>query len=464
MNINTLDKTIRQLMRKRNTPGMAIGIIKDGETIYSKGFGCRNLKQQLPMTSDTLIGIGSITKSFTAFAIIKLQEMGKLSIDDSASMYLDYEPFKSRPEIKLKHMLSHGTGVPSLDAGMLSFNYTFDDFSRIYPASSREDFLAHMADADEFILFKPGETFFYNNDMYTCLGFIVEAVSGLSFECFVQQEILTPLAMNRATLTRDAFAEDPDNNRMTGYLFDVKDGKSVAKESEVPMDGYLHAPGGIYASMNEMLNYAQCLLNQGEFGGRRLLSPDSVEQLFSGQISTPYGEGDNPQYALGWSIEEKSTKMPYVVIHHGGGMGTSNSFLILVPELNLAICAAENAGTGITPVICRAAIATVLGQEPEQVIEDLRIGKVLDEIEGTYKSAYNMYSLTIARKAGVLQADVETDDGSFSFPLLPSDIDNLEFSTYSLRANNKAKVVFYRNKDSQQVEFAAYDRFLYRRA
>ena len=64
MNFNSLDKTIRKLMRKRNTPGMAIGIIKEGETVYSKGFGCRNLKQQLPMNSDTLIGIGSITKSF----------------------------------------------------------------------------------------------------------------------------------------------------------------------------------------------------------------------------------------------------------------------------------------------------------------------------------------------------------------------------------------------------------------
>ena len=73
MNLNNLDKTIRQLMRKRNTPGMAIGIIKDGETLYSKGFGCRNLKQQLPMTSDTLIGIGSITKSITAFAITWIQ-------------------------------------------------------------------------------------------------------------------------------------------------------------------------------------------------------------------------------------------------------------------------------------------------------------------------------------------------------------------------------------------------------
>ncbi|UVW34149.1 serine hydrolase [SAR92 clade bacterium H455] len=463
MNLAALDKTIRQLMRKRNTPGLSISVIKDGETAYSKGFGCRNLKQQLPMTSDTLLGIGSITKSFTAFAIVKLQERELLSLDDSAAKYLDFEPFKSRPEITIKHMLSHSSGVPSLDAGMLSFSYTFNDFSRIYPASSRADFEAHLADAGDFILFKPGEKFFYNNDMYTCLGFIVEALSGISFEQFVRQEILQPLGMKRAVLTRDDFDKDPDSNGMTGYLFESENGRAVAKESEMPMDGYLHAPGGLYVSTNEMLNYAQCLLNKGEFNGQQLLTSESVSQLFSGAISTPYGESENPQYGLGWSIEESSEKMPYVVIHHGGGMGTSNSFLILVPALNLAVCAVENAGTGITPLICRAVVSTAMGQNPEETLEDFKIARALDEIEGTYKSAYNMYSLTVLRKAGVLQVDMETDDGSFSFPLIPSDIENLEFSVYSLRANSKTKVVFYRNKDSQKVEYAAYDRFLYRR-
>ena len=461
MNFNNLDNIVRTLMRKRNTPGIAVGIIKDGETVYSKGFGCRDLKQQLPMDSDTLIGIGSITKSFTAVAIMKLQEQGKLSIDDSAAKYLDYALFKSHPDITIKHMLSHSSGLPAVDA--ISFNFTFDDFSRIYPACSREDFMAHMSDAEDYILFKPGEKFFYNNDMYACLGFIVESVSGITFANFVQQEILDPLDMNRAVLSKGAFEQDPDSNIMTGYLFENKAGKNAAKESEVPIDGYLHAPGGIYASMNEMLNYAQCLLNNGEFNGTQLLSAESVAKLFTGNISTPYGEGDDPQYALGWSVEAKSEKMPYVVIQHGGGMCTSNSYLVLVPELQLAICAAENAGTGISPVICRAAIATALGQEPEQAVEDLRLGKLLDEIEGSYKSAYDMYSLKIYRKDGVLQADAEIDDASLSFPLLPSDIDNLEFATYSLKAGNKAKVVFYRNKDSQKIEFAAYDRFLYRR-
>jgi CubicO group peptidase (beta-lactamase class C family) len=299
--------------------------------------------------------------------------------------------------------------------------------------------------------------------MYTCLGFVVEAVSGLLFESFVQANILDPLEMTRGVLTQDAFDNDPADNKMTGYLFQPQGDRVGAKSSDLPIGDYLQAPGGLYISMNEMLNYAQCLLNNGEYKGKQILSAESVATLFSPQINAPYGEGDNPQYALGWSIEAKSDNTPYVVIQHGGGMGTSNSFLLLVPELKLAVVAAENAGTGIAPLASRMAVATVLGQDPEQVIEDFKIAKALEEITGTYKSAYDMYSLTVSRKGGVLQVDMETDDGSFSFPLIPSDLDNLEFALYSLKASSKAKVVFYRNKQTGRVEHAAYDRFLYQR-
>ena len=469
MNTVKLEKTIRTLMRKRKTPGMAIAVCKDNETLYAKGFGARNLKQHQAMDADTLIGIGSITKSFTAFAIMKLQEMGRLSIEDSAAQYLNAEPFASRPEICIKHMLAHSTGIPSMDAGMLAFTYQFDDFSRIYPASNRADFLAHMADAEEFIFFKPGERFFYNNDMYTCLGFIVEAVTDISFEQFVQEQILEPLEMTRAVFTQQGLDSDGDNhnhnnnNTMTGYRFDTKDGRVVLKESAVPIDGYLQAPGGIYTSMNEMLNYAQCLLNKGTFKGRRVLSPESVATLFKGQIITPYGEGQNPEYSLGWTVENPTEQVPHVVIQHGGGMETSQSFLALVPDLNLGIAVAENASTAIAPLVTRMVIAEQLGQDHQQAIEDLRIVEALKAIEGTYQSPYEMYSLKVSRKGVVLQADLETDDGSFSFPLIPKDLDKLEFTTYSLRSDNKARVFFYRNSETQQVEFASYDRFMYKR-
>ena len=458
-----LDHLIRTQMRKRNTPGMAISVLKDGQPIYAKGFGLRNLKQFQSIDADTIMGIGSISKSFTAFAVMKLQEMGKLSINDSVADYLLVEPFLSRPEITLKHLLSHSSGIPSMDAGMLGFTYTFDDFSSVYPATSREDFLAHIADASDYLIFRPGEKFFYNNDMYSCLCFIIEQLTGMSFIAFVQQEILNPLNMTRAVFTQQGLDEDPENNVMTGYRFQAENKKRVARESDLPIGGYFPPRGGLYVSMNEMLHYAQCLMNGGEYNGVQLLSPESVAALFDGIISAPYGEGEDPKYALGWSVESPTEAIPYTVIQHSGGMGTSSSFLIMVPELKLAVVTAENSSTGLIPVVVRAAIALAMEQDPEVVVEDLRLAKLVDEIKGMYQSAYGIYNMKVEVKAGILQADIEVDDGSVSLPLIPENLNALEFTTYSLRSKNKSRVQFYRNEETKNVEYVSYDRYLYRR-
>ena len=462
--IEKLDKLIRTQMRRRNTPGLAISVLKSGQSVYSKGFGLRNLKQFKPMTTDTLMGVGSISKSFTAFAVMKLQEMGKLSIDDSVARYLAFEPFLSRPEITLKNLLSHSSGIPSLDAGKLGSSFAFNDFSNLYPATSRDDFLAHIADASDYIIFKPGEKFFYNNDMYSCLSFIVEKLTKMSFTDFVQQEVLYPLEMKRAVYTLQALNEDSDSNVMTGYRFQSVAGKSSAIESDLPIGGYYPPQGGLYVSINEMLNYAQCLLDAGAYNGGHLLSHESVGVLFEGIVPTPYGEGSNPKYALGWTIEQPTKKLPYTLIQHGGGLGTSSSFILLVPELKLAVVAAENASTGVAPLVVRSALALLLDQNPEEVVEVLQISKVLRELQGSYKTAHGLYDLNIELKAGVLQADIEIDDGRFSFSLTPIDLKNLDFAAYSLRLESKSRMQFYRNQETQRVEFVAYDRYLYQRA
>lgn len=463
MNVVFVERTIRDLMRSHNTPGVAISVVKNNKMLYSKGFGSRNLKNFQPMDSDTLIGIGSITKSFTAFAIVKLQEQGKLSLEDSVNEYLRVEPFVSHPAIKIKHLLSHSSGIPSLDAGMLGLTYTYDDFSRVYPVCGRDDFFAHLADAEEFIRFEPGEKFFYNNDLYSCLGFIIEEVGGLPFDESIKQTILDPLEMSRTVFTQQELYSDPQRNIMTGYLLSHNNDRAELKESEVPIGGFLQAPGGLYTSMNELSNYAKCLLNKGEYNGRQILNPESVAALFEGQIITTYGESDFPQYALGWSMDEPSSNLPYKTIHHGGRLGTSQSFLILVPDLNLGIAVAENSSTDTPRLIAYSILSALQNQIPEAVVEDLRIRAVINEIQGLYKSPYNMYELKVELKSGILQAYLQLDDGGLNFPLIIKELDKLVFSTYSLRSSNKDTLEFYRNDVTGNVEFAAYDRFLYRR-
>ena len=251
---------------------------------------------------------------------------------------------------------------------------------------------------------------------------------------------------------------------MTGYRFENRDGTAHAMGSQVPIGGNVQAPGGIYTSMTEMANYAMCLLNSGEFKGQQLLSPESVAQLFAPQISTVYGRGSDPQYCLGWSKDDQTQQMPHTVIHHGGGMLTSSSHLMLIPELNLAVSVAENASTGLCATVADAVVANLLNQDPGAVIEDLKIMHALDTIEGTYKSPHNMYSLTLSRKNGMAWVDAQIDDGATSFALLAKDIDQLQFARYSLRADNKNLLTFVRNKTTGKIDYVTYDRYLYRRA
>ena len=96
--------------------------------------------------------------------------------------------------------------------------HTFEDYKKVYPATTKEDFIAHLGEPEEFIIFKPGEKFFYNNDMFTCLGFIIEKISGITYPQFIKKEILDPLEMKRAVFLKEDFENDPLDDKITCYF------------------------------------------------------------------------------------------------------------------------------------------------------------------------------------------------------------------------------------------------------
>ncbi len=460
-NKERLEKIIRKYMRKGKVPGLAISITKDDEIIYSKGFGSRDLEKNLPMTPDTLIGIGSCTKSFTAFAIMKLVEQGKLCLDDSASKYLDVPPFSNHPDMKIKHLLSHSTGVPASDAGLFPFFYNFGEYQNIIPMSGRDDFFAHIGGAEDFIIFKPGEKFFYQNDMYVSLGYIIEQLSRDEYADFVQKEILGPLEMNRAVYTKENFGNDPKKNVMSGYMPKMEGEKMSLQKKDAPLLKFLHAGGGLYASMNEMMYFCQCLLNQGTYKEQQLLTPESIKQIWTPIIGTPYGYTEDTKYAFGWCIDEDY--YPQKIIHHGGGLGTSCAWLALIPDLNIGISIAQNCCTANTSVIGRAALSLLLNLDPMEHEQELRVGKIIEEIEGNYKSSYDLYSFMVKLKGSIVNVHAEIDDGPMDFPIILKNETKLEFLVAGTVPDSKNVIKFMRNPDSGKIEYVTFDRYLYRR-
>ena len=156
-----IEKFILEKISETRIPGLSIAVVKDNEIIYKNGFGYRDLKRAEPTTPRTLFGIGSVTKSFTALAILKLVEEDKISLDDSIEQYV---PLKIRPfgeEITIHHLLTHSSGIPAL-AYAEAFIRSFLGIDHCWlPICKPEDVITFMSDAQEWVEAKPGEKFFY---------------------------------------------------------------------------------------------------------------------------------------------------------------------------------------------------------------------------------------------------------------------------------------------------------------
>jgi len=164
------ENMIATAMAGMRIPACSVAMVKDDQVIYARGFGARNIKENLPATQDTLYGIGSCTKSFTALAIMQLAEQGKLDVQDPVSKHLPFKLGSEENPIKIHHLLSMSSGIPNLGvAELLIYKYTGAD-EKWVPMSSMEDLFLHVNGAKEEVAAEPGKRMFYFNTGYTLLG------------------------------------------------------------------------------------------------------------------------------------------------------------------------------------------------------------------------------------------------------------------------------------------------------
>lgn len=203
-----------EITKKYQIPGFAMGLAKEGQLFYENDFGYRNIEKELPLSSDTVFGIGSVTKSFTCVAILQLQEAGKLSVHDAVVQYLP--EFKTNNEeytkqMTIHHFMTHSAGIPPLAAliGAMRTSMLLDptfeeegkpamDLSKIPSIETYEELMKDIANADFTLLGAPGTEFSYSNDCYALLGTIIERVSGISYEQYMKEYILGPAGMHRS--------------------------------------------------------------------------------------------------------------------------------------------------------------------------------------------------------------------------------------------------------------------------
>lgn len=330
-------------------PGIAVGLGQDGEPVYTGGFGYRNVEQQLPITPDTLFGIGSITKSFTCVAILQLAEAGKLSVDDLVTRYLP--EFRTPNAEYTKHMtihhfMTHSAGLPPLPTlGHALAKSVEGDPAAESSSSSKasakqailntyEELMDYIASLDFELLGPPCQTFSYSNDAYALLGTIIERASGQSYVEYMDSHILRPAGMSRSTFSPEVAACDADAATLYARRGD-DDGEVYAAPIWWDAPTML-AAGFLKSTTSDMLRYAEIYRNGGVVGDERILSAESV-----GRMMKPYIECDPDRY-YGYGLMITPNYHGTMLVDHGGALKGIAAQLTVLPEKGITGVALAN--------------------------------------------------------------------------------------------------------------------------
>ncbi len=353
----------------------SILIARDGKPIVSKSYGMANVELDVPNTPKTVFRLASITKQFTATAIMMLQERGKLNINDNACKYLADCP-AAWQTITIRHLLTMTHGIPGvngLELGALrGLPVPWDQWLE---ATSKKP-----------LDFAPGEKFKYSNSGYTLLGFIIERVSGKSYGEFLQENIFTPLEMKQTGY------EDPlkiIKNRATGYRY--LPGEPIANVPYAEMIR-LYAAGGIYSTTEDLLLWDKALYTE------KLLSKKSIDEMF-----TPFREMyPGKSYAYGWWTSQKFGRTE---IAHGGNLAGFITYIARFPSDRVTVIVLSNNGRGSSGKISNVLSAIVFGAKYEIPKERKAINvasSVLEKYVGEYQAQFPPTNYTIVLENGKL--------------------------------------------------------------
>ena len=321
------DEFVRGIMRDWKVPGLAISVIKDGEVIFSQGFGKRDVDGGLDVTTRTLFPIASCTKAFTTTSMAILADEGKLDWDTSVKHYLPafklYDLFASE-HMTPRDLVTHRSGLPRHDLMWYNSSATRQElFHRLQYLEPNKDLRA---------------VFQYQNLMYMGAGYLIGQLAGQSWEDFVQQRIFDRLGMSSSLFSTSAAQETAD------FSFPYKEEKDEVKKIPFYDGQWSIAPAGaIVSSVADMSKWVLLHLNKGKHEGAQIVSENQVVQMHAPQmvapVTFPCAEIPISSYGLGWFVEPYRGHM---IAEHGGNIDGFSSLVTLLPEQNIGVVVLTN--------------------------------------------------------------------------------------------------------------------------
>jgi CubicO group peptidase (beta-lactamase class C family) len=316
---NTLAARIDQYMQGLAGWGGTILVAQKGEVLISQGYGLADRENDVPNTSQTKFAIGSMTKAFTAMAIMMLQERGQLTVQDPICKYISDCPTAWKP-ITIHQLLTHTSGIHDYGDAVLPVQ------KNITPC---QEFTLEEAMAIAEALpqdFAPGTQYSYSNTGYYLLGAVIEKVSGESYETFIQQNIFQPLGMSETGYDRFITIV---KNRASGYSIDQNGDIVNALRGDVSQE---YAAGGLYSTVGDLYKWDQALYTD------RLVSKETLATIFTSMVTIP----DIGGYGYGWAISQQSG---HRVIWHNGLVSGFVSQINRYPDDQVTIIVLTNMDT-----------------------------------------------------------------------------------------------------------------------
>ncbi len=322
-----LDQEVQDLIKQYHTAGLGIAVIYKDQVIYRKGFGYRDLEKKLPVDVNSVFGIGSVTKSFTASLLGILEGRGQLKITDSPRKYIPELSFYNKTmddSIQLHHLVSHSSGMPNISTECSAVLFGTSDKNDLV---TRLHYLPPTASV--------GKEFLYNNLIYTLAAIVTERITTHSWEQNLSDLIFKPLETKNTYA--DIFTAAKDPNFAYGYAVDSTNTPKRALPEHIPMRS---AAGNIYSSIDDMSKWVSVWMNNGYYGHTQLIPETYIKKAISPQQRMSTDTTKTAQhYGYGWIIGEYKG---YQKIEHSGGISGYTSNVVMYPSEELAIVVLTN--------------------------------------------------------------------------------------------------------------------------
>ena len=347
-----MDQIVQSYVANHTFMGTVL-VARGSQVLFNKGYGSANLEWDVPNTPNTKFRLGSVTKQFTAAAILLLEERGKLSVSDPVKKYMPDAP-AAWDKITISNLLTHTSGIPNFTS--------FPDYAKLEPfAATPEQLVARFRDKP--LDFAPGSSWNYSNSGFVLLSYLVEKISGSTYEAFVRENIFGPLGMKDSGYDSNSAVI---LHRAAGY---VNSNNTFENAGFVHMSTP-HGAGALYSTTEDLLKW-----ERGLFGGK-LLKASSLEKM-----TTPF----KSDYAFGLQV---SVVDGHKVIQHGGGIEGFNTHLAYYPDDTLTVVvlgnvngAAPGAIAGQLGALAHGKAVTLAGERREIALD----ADILRRYVGTYR-------------------------------------------------------------------------------